>query len=52
MSQTPDKQDHDDDHALSPKGQKKVSNIMIAGIALVVAAILIFVVVSAFLNGA
>lgn len=52
MSHTPGEKDNNqDDHALSPKGQKKVSNLMIAGIVAVIAAVLIFVVVSAFING-
>lgn len=49
MSQAPDNKDHDDD-GLSPQGQKKVSNLMIGGILLVIAVVVIFVVASAFLN--
>lgn len=48
---TPENNDQDD-HALSPKKQRKVSNIMIGGVLAVIAAVLIFVIASAFLNGA
>ncbi|WP_323959605.1 hypothetical protein [Arthrobacter sp. JZ12] len=50
MSQSPDHK-HNDDHSLSPKGQRKVSNLMITGIVVVIAAVLIFVVASAIMNG-
>ncbi|GAB3536172.1 hypothetical protein GCM10027403_16000 [Arthrobacter tecti] len=50
MSQMPDKDKHDDDATLSPKGRAKYRSLMIAGILVVIAAVMIFVVVSAFLN--
>lgn len=51
MSQTPGKKDNDE-AKLSPKGQRKISNVMLAGVLVVIAAVLIFVISSAVLNGA
>lgn len=50
MSQTPEKKDNDD-AGLSPKGQKKFSYVAIGGILFLIAAVMIFVVASAILNG-
>lgn len=50
MSQTPGKKDNDD-AGLSPKGQKKFSTLAIGGILVLIAAVMIFVVASAILNG-
>lgn len=52
MNETPDGQHSLEDGELTPKGQKKHRNLMMAGIAVVIAVVLIFVVASAFLNGA
>lgn len=51
MSSTPGKKDNDD-AGLSPKGQKKFSNVMIGGVLVLILAVVIFVVASAILNGA
>ncbi|WP_309070520.1 hypothetical protein [Arthrobacter sp.] len=51
MNETPDKQPSIDDGELTPKGQKKVSYVMMAGIAVVILGFVIFVVASAVLNG-
>lgn len=52
MNKTPDKQHSSEDGELTPKGQKKVSYVMMGGIAVVILAVVIFVVASAILNGA
>jgi hypothetical protein len=52
MNETPDKEHSVEDGALTPKGQRKFSNLMIGGVVVLILAVLIFVVVSVFLNGA
>lgn len=52
MNETPDKQESTDDGALTPKGQKKVNYLMMGGIAVVILAVVVFVVATAVLNGA
>lgn len=51
MNETPDKQESTDDGALTKKGQKKVNYFMMGGIAVLILAVVIFVVTIAVLNG-